>query len=176
MIRPVAVILAALNAAAPSFPHKESAAPYVQQLADDGGFDPFTLIEYVDSESGWDPEAIGAGGAYIGLGQIRLANYEACHIAQGFAFDCPETVRALLDWRFNLAETARIFVWARERCRDVVGSGAFVGWMQTVKGYDKTRGTTCGRRRVGGRWVKAPVPGKVAELQRRIIKLAKGTP
>ncbi len=174
MIRPVAAILAALNVAAPSFPDKEAAAPYVQRLADDGDFDPLTLIEYVDSESGWDVDAVGRqrGELYIGLGQLRLRNYEACRDGLD-AQACVDIASLLTNWRFNLEQTAQAFVWARERCKDVVGSGAFVGWMATVKGYDKANGTTCGRRRVGNRWVKAKVPAKVIELQQRIAQRAK---
>lgn len=177
MIRSVAVILAALNAAAPSFPHREAAAVYVQRLADDGDFDPLTLVAYVESESRWDVDAVGRqrGELYLGLGQLRLRNYEACRDDLE-ATPCLVVVTALLNWRFNLDQTAQAFIWARGRCKELVGSGAFVGWMQVVKGYDKTRGTTCGRRRVGGRWVKAPVPEKVAALQKRINKLAKGQP
>jgi hypothetical protein len=174
LIRPVAAILAALNVAAPSFPHKEAAAPYVQRLADDGDFDPITLIAYIESESGWDDGAIGRQGGelYMGLGQARLRNYEACRTDLE-APPCLVVANILLTWRFNLDQTAQAFVWARERCRDLVGSGAFVGWMQTVKGYDKANGTTCGRRRVGNRWIKARVPAKVSALQKRIAQLTK---
>lgn len=178
MIRPLAAILAALNAAAPHFPAKEAAAPYVQEFADDGDFDPFTLIEYVRSESGWDQEAVGGvpgDEQYFGLGQLRLRNYDACR--DGVSLDACLVVSALLlDWRFNLGQTAQAFIWARGYCKEQVGSGALVGWLQVVKGYDKKRGTTCGRRRVGGRWVKARVPQKVTALQLAIAQLAKGDP
>ena len=169
MIRSVAAILAALNSVAPNFPHKEAAAVYVQRLADEGEFDPYTMLAYVESESGWRVDAINRQGGelYLGLGQLRLRNYEACR--EDFeAPECLVIVEALQNWRFNLDQTAQAFVWARGRCRELVGTGALSAWMQTVKGYDKTQRSTCGRRH--GR--PLPVPDAVAKLLKRRAQLA----
>lgn len=170
MIRPVAVILAALQAVAPSFEPKQEAAAHVQALADAGDFDPFTLLEYVDGESGWDPEAIGkfvGAGEVVGLGQHRLLNYKPCQEDLG-SQACEDVRASLLDWRFNLDETARAFVMWRGYCTEKVGSGAARWWLQGLTGWDAKRKSTCGHRR--GRAL--PVPEPVTKLLKRRAELA----
>lgn len=172
MTRSLASVLAALNVVAPSFPEKPAAAAHVRELADAGDFDPFTLLAYVESESGWRSWAIGlypVTGEVVGLGQHRLLNYAACR-ADAASQACEDVRASLLDWRFNLDETARAFVMWRAYCKEKVGTGAARFWLQGIKGWDAKRGTVCGHRRGKPLAVPAPVSkllARRAELARR---------
>lgn len=172
MIRPIAVILAALQSVAPNFPEKREAAAHVQALAEAGDFDPFTLVAHVEHETRWIPSLVGkyeSVGEVVGLGQIRLLNYRACQDDLG-SQACEDVRASLLDWRFNLDQTAKYFVTWRGYCREKVGSGAARFWLQGLTGWDAKRGTTCGHRR--GRPLAVPEP--VAKLLKRRAALAKG--
>jgi hypothetical protein len=79
-------------------------------------------------------------------------------------------VRAsLLDWRFNLDETARAFVIWRGYCTEQVGTGAAKYWLQAITGWDAKRRTTCGHKR--GRALSVPPP--ITKLLTRRAALAK---
>ncbi len=154
-------VLAMILYVAPGLPYAEEAAFEVARLAEDYEFQPATLVQYVETESGWNASAMGRNGDYIGLGQIRAANYQACWDRTYPREACEVVRQALQDWKFNLQETARLFWMAREYCADTVRSSKAIHWMQLVKGYDKVNGTTCGHVRRGKRWVPARVPPKV---------------
>jgi hypothetical protein len=173
LIRSVASILAVLSAVAPGFEPKVQAAAHIQNLADVGDFDPYTLIAYVEHESRWTPSAVGvySGVTYVGLGQLRLNNYP-CKDATGFVYDCDEWRAPLLEWHFNLTETARTFMTWRGYCQEKVGSGAAKYWLQGVTGWDGKRKTTCGHK--GGRPLPVPIP--VVKLLKRRAALVKGYP
>lgn len=168
MIRPLSVVLAALQSVAPHFPQSLAAAEHVRALAIEFRFDPLTMVEYVRGESGWDPSATHAAGdeEYVGLGQVRLNNFYAC--AEGNAELCAVVRGRMLDWRMNLDKTAEIFANARHFCAVTVGKSDAQYWMQLVKGWDKKRHTVCGHQ-LG----KAlPIPAPVRDLLRRRAALA----
>lgn len=169
MIRSVSAILAALQTVAPGFPEQRAAAVHVQVLAEAGDFDPYTLLVHVDHETRWKPDAIGLYGGveYVGLGQIRLLNYRACQDDLG-SQACADVRESLLDWRFNLDQTAKSFVMWRGYCQEKVGTGAAKYWLQGITGWDAKRGTTCGHKR--GKAL--PVPKPVLDLLKRRAALA----
>jgi len=169
LIRSLASIIAALHLVAPSFGPKMPAALLVHRLADDGDFDPFTLLAHVEHETRWQTDAIGTydGIEYVGAGQQRLLNYPACQ-ADLASLECEKVRASLLDWRFNLTETARSFVIWRAYCKDHGFTGEAKWWIQGLTGWDAKRHTTCGHR---GR--KAlPVPEPVTKLLKRRAELA----
>lgn len=146
-------------------------AAVLKKVAESSDVDPFTIIAQVKLESDWDPYAINVHrtGTYVGLGQHRLSNYDDCrgssrvHPLRGSS--SPEAVgedsplclgvrNALLDYRFNLEETARAFNIWRALCKDKVGTGLAVYWLQGYGGFDAQRGTVCGHKK--GRRLKVP--------------------
>lgn len=160
MIRSVGAILCALKLFAPGFEPKVEAASHIRLLSSLHAHDPYTLIGLVQLESGWNPSAVNSKSGAAGLGQVMPAS--------------EDDARALLDWHVNLTRTSSLFASWREYCRDRVGSALFVHWAQGYGGFDLVNKTTCGHRRVGRRWVSAPVPayvtkvlGKRRELVRR---------
>lgn len=169
MIRSVATIAAALRLVAPSFPHADAAAVQLQGLGKLHRFDPLTMVEYVDGESGWDPEAVHVAGdeEYVGLGQVRLKNFWVCK--DGNVELCLVVRGRMLDWRQNLSKTAEIFAGARHFCAVTVGKSDARYWLQLVKGWDLKRGTKCGH--LNGKPLTVPKP--VLDLLKRRAELAR---
>lgn len=150
MIRTLAAILCALNAQAPTFPHKGEAAPLLRELARRHEFDPFTMVAYVHGESRWQPDAVNPSSGATGLGQILPRD--------------AEDQERLLEWRYNLTRSAAGFSTWREFCRERVGSPLAVHWLQGIGGWDVPQKTTCGHRWTRRGWVAVPVPRYVTNL------------
>ncbi|HWA29033.1 MAG TPA: transglycosylase SLT domain-containing protein [Lacunisphaera sp.] len=150
MIRSVAALKAALAFVAAHFSPRAEAAEHLQELGRRYRVDPFTVVSVVTGESHWNPSVIGAAGE-VGLGQVKPRS--------------PEHAVALLDWRVNLTATAGALAAWREFCQKRVGSALAVYFLQGYQGYDANRGTTCGHRKVRGRWVAQPIP----ELTRKVL-------
>lgn len=172
MIRSIAAILAALHFAAPNFGPKAGAAAELQMLGARFHFDPITEVTLIEHESHWDPAALNPSSGARGLGQALPLQSEAC---RSDAQRCAEFVARLGDWRFSLRHTASLFATWREFCWKSVGTRQARFWLSGYGGWDATRGTRCGHRRAGSRWIPAAVPAGVrwilarrAELIRRI--------
>lgn len=160
MTRSVAFLTAVLKLVAPSFEPRDEAAAELRELAKKHQLDPLTIVAVVERESGWDPRAIGKLGE-VGLGQVMPSNNLTCR-TDGAA--CQEHKAALLDWRINLRETARLMAAHRAYCERVVGSSLAIYWLQEYQGV----AGTCGHVRRLGRWEPKPVPkGVYAVLDRR---------
>jgi hypothetical protein len=160
VIRSLATMLHVLSLLAPDFGPKHEAAVLLNELGAQHGFDPATLAVMVAKESKWHPGAIGKGGAYIGLAQIRLANFRDDRREQ------------LLNWRYNLTTAASYIEFWREHCRETVGSSLAVYWLQGWQGFDAVNHTTCGHRMVRGKWRPVAVPERVKrtlELRKEVL-------
>lgn len=169
MIRSVAAILAAIRLVSPRCDFAEKAAEHLQIVAGAQGFDPLTAVAYVEHESGWNPNVVGqyAAGEMIGLGQIRLENYQPCWPG-GEESACQEQRAKLLDWEHNLTETARMFATWRVFCQSRTGKSDARYWLQGMMGWDAQRKTVCGHRR--GKAL--PVPSAVLRVLKRRAELA----
>lgn len=159
-----AAIAIYLASHAPAFQPREEAAELLEQLAEQYQVDPALVVRYVKSESDWNPNAenVHHTGYYIGLGQIRLANYAECR--DGFTSTaCLERRATLFDWRANLTETVHDFALARAYCKEVAHVSGARYWLQLTKGFDVKNHTTCGHRRGRALPIPAPVRRLVAE-------------
>lgn len=156
MIRSVALVLKALELAAPHFPEKRAAAELLVELGRSHHFDPITMVAVVENESRWLPSAISNDGS-VGLAQIRTDNYATCKGELLFTVGC-EWDTKLLDWRLNLQEAAESFeAWSRY-CEKKVGSDSAIYWLQGFQGYDGGRNSTCGHVQRHGKLVALPIP------------------
>lgn len=164
MIRSAAFLISVLSNVAPGFQPRAAAAEALRDLGARHRFDPLTLVAIVEGESAWRPAIVSKDGRDFGLSQVRSTNFKSCRESRT-SEQCQAIERVLLEWKFNL-DFAAILIWEnRERCERVVGSGLAKFWLQAFQGYDSTRGTTCGHRRVGKRWVAGPIP----ELTRKVL-------
>jgi hypothetical protein len=166
--RPLTAILAALEFVAPKFEPAEEAAAQLRALAVQHGVDPLTIIAIVRHESGWVPSAVNARTGARGLGQIMPSNYSECR-RDAESAACVKIKADLLDWKFNLAETARTMETWREYCGKKVGSRLAIHWLPGYQGLDFKRRASCGHRKLRGRWVPMKAVPKLtrAVLARR---------
>jgi hypothetical protein len=175
--RSLAAIVAALELAAPKFEPAAHASEHLRALAIEHQLDPFTIIAVVRSESGWDPAAINRRTGALGLGQIMPSNYAECRQAPESA-ECTKIKTDLLEWKYNLTETARTMARWRDFCGKKVGSRLAIHWLPGYQGLDSKRGATCGHRRKRRGWtpLKAvpkltqKVLAKRKELERRFAR------
>lgn len=177
MIRSVAVIAAALELVAPKFEPAAEASAHLRALAIQHDLDPFTIIAVVRNESGWKPAAVNPKSGARGLGQIMPSNYPECRRAPASA-ECKKIKHALLDWKYNLSETARTMATWREFCGKKVGSRLAIHWLPGYQGLDFRRGATCGHKKKRRGWSPLPAVPKLTtkvlakrrELEQRLAK------
>ena len=177
MNRSITAILAALEFLAPKFEPAKEAGAHVRALSIEHRVDPFTILAIVRGESGWKPGAVNPRTGALGLGQIMPSNYKECRAAPQSA-ECTKIKTDLLDWKYNLTETARTIVTWREYCAKKVGSRLAIHWLPGYQGLDFQRRATCGHRKIRGRWVPLKTVPKLtqkilarrAELERKFAK------
>jgi hypothetical protein len=176
MIRSLAAILAALEFVAPEFEPAREASAHVRALAIQHDLDPFTIVAVVRHESGWQPGAVNPRTGATGLGQILPNNYKPCRENPEGA-ECTAVKSNLLDWKYNLSETALMLARWRDYCGDKVGSRLAIHWLPGYQGFDLQRRTTCGHRKRRNRWVAVTIPkftetvlARRRELEKRFAK------
>lgn len=177
MVRSLAAILAALEFVAPGFEPAREASAHVRALAIQHELDPFTIIAVVRHESGWNPGAINPRSGAMGLGQILPDNYAPCR-ADPLGAECAAIKAGLLDWKYNLTETAVTLARWRTYCGKKVGSRLAIHWLRGYQGFDLQQRTTCGHRRIKNRWAPTKTIPKFTqtvlarrrELEKRFAK------
>lgn len=157
--------MAALEFVAPKFEHAERASVQVRALAIEHDLDPFTIIAVVRHESGWKPEAVNPRTGARGLGQIMPSNYPVCREHPDGA-ECAAIQAKLLDWEYNLTETAKTLSTWRDYCGKKVGSRLAIHWLPGYQGLDMKRRATCGHRKHRRGWLPLK---SVPKLTQRIL-------
>jgi Transglycosylase SLT domain len=165
VIRSLAAVLAALEFVAPKFEHAQEASAHVRALAIEHDLDPFTIVAVVRHESGWKPEAVNPRTGALGLGQIMPSNYRVCR-EQPEGAECVALKSSLLEWKYNLSETAKTLATWRDYCGRKVGSRLAIHWLPGYQGLDMDRRATCGHRQRRGRWIALK---SVPKLTQRIL-------
>jgi hypothetical protein len=165
VIRSLAAVLAALEIVAPKFEQAHEASAHVRALAIEHDLDPFTIIAVVRHESGWKPEAVNPRTGALGLGQIMPSNYKVCR-EQADGAECTAIKSSLLEWKYNLTETAKTLATWRDFCGDKVGSRLAIHWLPGYQGLDLRRRATCGHRKHRGGWLALK---SVPKLTQRIL-------
>lgn len=169
MIRSLAILLHALELAAPHFHEKRAAAVELRELGARLHFDPLLEVSIVENESHWIQSAVSSDGS-VGLAQPRLANFAECREPVSAA--CDRRRAMLLNWRENLAVGAKLIASWKAYCKRTVGTELAIRWLQGFQGFDATHHRTCGFKRIGKRWVAAQVPGLTRKVLARRKELA----
>lgn len=143
MIRPLAVIVAAILLSRPTLPVAE-ATRYARILADEAkkhDFDPLTGVAIIHFESRWRPSAVSADGEDWGLGQIRARHLAACRADDdplGNPSDaCRAAKQTLLVPEVNIRHMAAIISANRELCKEKVGSADLPRWLAGYEGLSR---------------------------------------
>lgn len=143
MIRPLAVIVAAILMSRPTMP-KAEATRYARILsaeAKEHGFDPFTGVAIVHFESRWQPWRVSADGEDWGLGQIRARFVSACRDDEdpvgSPSATCLAAKRSLLVPENNLRRMAAIITANRALCKAKTGAGDLPRWLAGYEGLSR---------------------------------------
>lgn len=167
MLRPLALILAAIELSQPGLPPGQARviAEALHEQAAAYDFDPLTGISIIRHESGFEPEAVSQSGEDYGLAQIRARYIGACKqdedpLSQPSP-ECRKVKAQLLDPTYNIRVMAQLIEQNREYCRKKVGSAKFHRWLASYQGRNDPR-----KRRFcqpgAGTW-------KVIEYRRQLI-------
>jgi hypothetical protein len=157
MWRPVVMIQLAIQLSSPTLP-SSTAKPYAEIIRAEAGkrkIDPYTFVAIATHESSWRASLVGGSARepMIGLGQIRAKNYPACRAGLTTA-GCKAQIAQLQSGAYNLRQMGSIITAWRKLCRRRTGKSAlFARWLSGYQGTDLVRKTTCGQRKVKGRWV-----------------------
>ncbi|MBX3130630.1 MAG: hypothetical protein KF718_28180 [Polyangiaceae bacterium] len=142
MVRPVAVIVAAILMSRPGMPKDEATrfATVLKEVARQHGFDPLTGVAIVHFESSWYPEVVSGDGEDYGLGQIRARYIGACRQDDDPLTEpseaCQEVKKSLLDAETNLRLMGQIITDNRKLCRDKTGTAHFHQWLGSYQGLN----------------------------------------
>lgn len=171
MVRPLAVLLAAILMSRPELAREDATrwAEVLREEARDRDFDPLTIVSLVHHESGWHPERVSRSGEDFGLGQIRARYLPGCRRdsdpVRRPTEACRRVQESLLDPVENLREISRLVGLHRELCRRKAGSASVERWLASYQGrnYPKQK-----------RWC---VPGeRTREILRYRAKLIREAP
>lgn len=187
MIRPLAVIVAALLHLHPGMP-REQAVQYATVMRDEArkrSFDPFTYVALAEEESHWQPgkegDCDGEGNCQaIGLGQIHYEHIGACRAdpepVTNPGRECLRVRESLRDGVTNLRLMAAALSKARKLCQTKTGRALLADTLSAYGGRNKAPRMYCGRvyRPRLQRWVALPLyPGvqKVVQLRKALLRL-----
>ncbi|MEZ4221111.1 MAG: hypothetical protein R3B13_09280 [Polyangiaceae bacterium] len=140
MVRPLAIVVAAIMLTRPQMPVQEAErfARALNKVAKVHDFDPLTGVAIVHFESGWKPEVVSENGEDYGLGQIRARYIGACR-KDNDPLDAPseacrDVKRALLEAEKNLEEMGRLISDNRKLCKAKTGTAWFPQWLASYQG------------------------------------------
>lgn len=138
MIRPLALVIAAIQIANPSLSaHTERRyAELIRDEAERRYFDPYTGVAIIWNESRFHPGLVSRHGEeeYAGLAQIRLRNFAACR-ASVDAPACAAERSRLLQPDQNIRAMGAAIAANRALCRRRTGSAPFAGWLSGYQGH-----------------------------------------
>jgi hypothetical protein len=143
VIRPLAVIVAAILMSRPSMPSAEATryARILSAEAKEHRFDPLTAVAIVHFESRWQPFRISADGEDWGLGQIRARFLGACRDDEdpvgSPSAACLAAKRSLLVPENNLRRMAAIITANRELCKAKAGGANLPQWLAGYEGLNR---------------------------------------
>lgn len=150
MIRPIAILIAAMQLSRPGIP-KEEAGRYARTLnevASARGFDPLVAVAIVHFETQWRPTLVSADGEDYGLGQVRARYLSACRQdadpVNVPSEACAQAKETLKDGVTNLRRMGSIIEANIDFCKARTGSGKLERWLSGYQGYgDAERGIYC---------------------------------
>lgn len=142
MLRPLAVIIAAMYLTRPGLPYPEAEryAKVIQEEAKSRDFDPLSAVAIVHFETGFFPELVSDNGEDYGLGQIRARYVGACkgdedpvnHPSE----ECKAVKAQLLEGEENLRWVAKLITRNRKFCKEKTGTAWFQQWLASYQGLN----------------------------------------
>jgi len=150
LIRPLAVLVAAMLLSRPGMP-KDEAHRYAKVLAEVAavrGFDPLVAVAIVHFETHWYPTLVSADGEDYGLGQVRARYLGACRDdadpVGAPSEACQRAKNSLLDGATNLRRMGGIISANMQFCKARTGSNKVERWLAGYQGYGNLeRGIYC---------------------------------
>ncbi|MBX3182460.1 MAG: hypothetical protein KF915_07520 [Polyangiaceae bacterium] len=145
MIRPLAVIIAAIQLSRPQIPEAEAKryAEALQAEAKARDFDPLTGVAIIHFESYWHPRVISADGEDYGLGQIRARFVAGCRDDVDPVSDpspaCQAAKERLLDGVTNIRRMGALITANRELCQEKLGRVWFHEWLASYQGRNSPK-------------------------------------
>ncbi|MGE0320912.1 MAG: hypothetical protein AB7K71_03130 [Polyangiaceae bacterium] len=142
MLRPLAVIIAAMYLTRPGMPYPEAEryAKVIQAEARSRDFDPLSAVAIVHFESGLLPHMVSDNGEDYGLGQIRARYIGACKFDEDPvnhpSDECKAVKSQLLEGEENLHWVAKLISRNRKFCKEKTGSALFQQWLASYQGLN----------------------------------------
>ncbi|MCA9645483.1 MAG: hypothetical protein H6718_24375 [Polyangiaceae bacterium] len=142
MLRPLAVIIAAMYLTRPGIPYPEAEryAKVIQAEAKSRDFDPLSAVAIVHFETGFFPELVSENGEDYGLGQIRARYIGACKLdddpVNHPSDECKAVKSQLLEGEENLRWVAKLITRNRKFCKEKTGSALFQQWLASYQGLN----------------------------------------
>ncbi len=142
MLRPLAVIMAAIYLSRPEMPLEEAEryASVLREEARQHSFDPLSVVAIVHFESGWLPHVVSANGEDFGLGQVRARFIGACRQDADPLHKpseaCREQKQVLLQGEANVRWIATMIQRNRDLCRKKTGTAWFPQWLASYQGLN----------------------------------------
>jgi hypothetical protein len=177
VVRPVALIAAAIQVANPSLSDSTAKryAEVIRVEAREHDYDPFTGIAIMWHETRVRAGAVGGtGGRCYGLAQICVqAIYPYCR-GPGFeSAQCQARRSALLVPEENIRVMSDLITRWRAHCRRKTGLPAlFHRWLSGFQGVDAATGGTCGMKKGRRGWRDLPkhrITTRVMEYRKKLI-------
>lgn len=145
MLRPLAVIVAAIQLRHPEVPNADAEryARALREQAEIHDFDPLTGVAIISHESRFHPDARSKSGEDYGLAQIRARYIGACKGTRDPVRHptaaCREVQKQLLDPEQNIKQMAELIARNRKFCQAKVGSSALARWLASYQGRNNPR-------------------------------------
>jgi hypothetical protein len=142
VLRPLAILLAAMQLSRPEIPKAEGLkyAEALNHLARESRIDPLLAVAIVHFESRWYPNRVSEDGEDYGLGQVRARYLAACRdeedpvLAPGES--CAAAKATLLDGLTNLRRMSSIIQANKAFCKEKIGSDGDPHWLAGYQGYN----------------------------------------
>lgn len=150
MLRPIAVIVAAILVSRPTIPGAEVQrfARVLQEEARVRDFDPLTGVAIIHFETRWIPNLVSKDGEDYGLGQVRARFMSGCRGDEDPVHNPSDACKAAKAWLLsgdnNIRRMGAIITANRKLCKDKTGTALFPQWLAGYEGLNSPqRDTWC---------------------------------
>ena len=150
MIRPIAVLVAAMALSRPGIPTAEAKryATALNEIAAQNKFDPLLAVAMIHYETHWLPQLVSDDGEDHGLGQVRARFIGACRQDEdplnAPSPACLQVKLSLLDGVENIRRMGSIIRANMEFCGEKLGKTKTEHWLAGYQGYvDPIKHTYC---------------------------------
>lgn len=150
LIRPIAVLVAAMALSRPGIPAAEARryASALNEIATQNKFDPLLAVAMIHYETHWFPQLVSDDGEDHGLGQVRARFIGACRQDEdplnAPSPACQQVKLSLLDGVENIRRMGSIIRANMEFCRERMGKTKTEHWLAGYQGYvDPIKHTYC---------------------------------